>query len=165
MKTVMKSVVVSILTFEASLLLRRTRPKIVAVTGNVGKTSTKDAIYHVLKGKVRSRKSEKSYNSEIGVPLSVLGLENAWSNPWLWIKNIIDGNGFSPDRFNEIIGDELEKPATKSLLRNAVEEKLKVLLLFKVVDDILKKSKLSDNDFSELLEEYRDNLAKKYGLS
>lgn len=70
-----------------------------------------------------------------------------------------------PERFNEIIGDELAKPATKLLLRTAVEEKLKVLLLFKVVDDILKKSKLSDDDFSKLVEEYRDNLAKRYGLS
>lgn len=105
MKTAMKSVVVSILTFEASLLLRRARPKIVAVTGNVGKTSTKDAIYHVLKGKVRSRKSEKSYNSEIGVPLSVLGLENAWSNPWLWIKNIVDGFFIAlfPGKYPEVL--------------------------------------------------------------
>ena len=68
------------------------------------------------------------------------------------------------ERFNDIIGDELDKPATKSLLRSAVEEKLKVLLLFKAVDGILKKSKLSDDNFSELVEEYRDNLAKRYGL-
>lgn len=105
MKNAMKSVVVSILTFEASLLLKRAKPKIVAVTGNVGKTSTKDAVYHVLKGKVRSRKSEKSYNSEIGVPLSVLGLENAWSNPWLWIKNIVDGFFIAlfPGKYPEVL--------------------------------------------------------------
>ena len=91
MKNTLKSFVVSIITLEAKLLLRRTKPKIVAVTGSVGKTSTKDAIYHVVKNKIRSRKSEKSFNSEIGVPLSVLGLENAWNNPLLWLKNIIDG--------------------------------------------------------------------------
>lgn len=70
-----------------------------------------------------------------------------------------------PERFNEIIGDELKKPATKALLRGAVEDKLKVLLLFKVADDILKKSKLSDANFSELVGEYRDNLAKRYDIS
>lgn len=69
------------------------------------------------------------------------------------------------DRFNKIIGDELENPGTRALLREAVEEKLKVLLLFKAVDGILKKSKLSDDDFSKLVEEYRDNLAKRYGIS
>ncbi|NCN52282.1 UDP-N-acetylmuramoyl-tripeptide--D-alanyl-D-alanine ligase [Candidatus Parcubacteria bacterium] len=87
----MKKVVVTILTFEAKILLRRTKPKIVAVIGSVGKTSVKDAIYAVLKNHEFARKSEKSYNSEIGVPLSVLGLQNAWSNPFQWLKNIIDG--------------------------------------------------------------------------
>ena len=91
MKEFCKKIVVRIITWEAKMLLRRTRPKVIAVTGNVGKTSTKDAIYTVLKDHVRARKSEKSFNSEIGVPLSVLGLENAWSDPVLWLKNIIDG--------------------------------------------------------------------------
>lgn len=91
MKQIFKQLIVSILTFEAKLLLSRAKPKIIAITGSVGKTSTKDAIYHVLKNHVRARKSEKSYNSDIGVPLSILGLPNAWSNPFLWLKNIVDG--------------------------------------------------------------------------
>ena len=49
MKTLFKNIIVSILTLEAKMLLHRTKPKIIAVTGNVGKTSTKDAIYDVLK--------------------------------------------------------------------------------------------------------------------
>lgn len=91
MKNFFKHVIVYILTWEAKLLLRRTKPKIVAITGNVGKTTTKDAIYQVLSKHTRARKSEKSFNSELGVPLSVLGLSNAWHNPVLWIKNIFDG--------------------------------------------------------------------------
>lgn len=91
MKQIFKHIVVSILTFEAKLLIKRTEPTIVAVTGSVGKTSTKDAIYAVLKNRVHTRKSEKSYNSELGVPLSVLGLETGWSSPLQWIRNIIDG--------------------------------------------------------------------------
>lgn len=91
MKRVFKSIVVWILTREAKLLLRRQKPHIVAITGSVGKTATKDAVYAILKEYRSARKSEKSYNSDIGVPLSVLGLANAWSNPFLWIKNIIDG--------------------------------------------------------------------------
>ena len=91
MKSFFKSIVVSILTFEAHLLLRLAKPKIIAVTGSVGKTSTKDAVYHAIKNTTSARKSEKSYNSDIGVPLSILGLDNAWQNPILWIKNI--GNG------------------------------------------------------------------------
>ncbi len=91
MKDFFKKIVVVILTKEAKLLLNRHKPIIIAITGSVGKTSMKDAIYSVIKKHVPARKSEKSYNSEIGVPLTVLGLANAWNNPFLWLKNIIDG--------------------------------------------------------------------------
>ena len=91
MKDIFKKIIVFILTFEAKVLLKRTKPNIIAITGSVGKTSIKDAVYEVLKGHMHVRKSEKSFNSEIGVPLSVLGLPNAWSNPLRWLKNIIDG--------------------------------------------------------------------------
>jgi UDP-N-acetylmuramoyl-tripeptide--D-alanyl-D-alanine ligase len=91
MKQIFKDVIVAILTFEAKLLLRRTKPFIIAVTGSVGKTSAKDAIFAVLKNHKKTRKSEKSFNSEIGVPLSVLGLPNAWNNPVLWFWNVIEG--------------------------------------------------------------------------
>lgn len=91
MKEIFKRMVVSILTSEAKLLLARKKPVVIAVTGSVGKTSTKDMIYTVLKDTVHTRKSQKSFNSDIGVPLSVLGLKNGWSNPLLWGKNIIDG--------------------------------------------------------------------------
>lgn len=91
MKSLFKSIVVSILIFEAKLLLKRKSPKIIAVTGSVGKTSTKDAIYAAIKSHVYARKSEKSFNSDIGVPLTVLGLPNAWNNPFLWLRNVIDG--------------------------------------------------------------------------
>jgi UDP-N-acetylmuramoyl-tripeptide--D-alanyl-D-alanine ligase len=91
MKHVFKQLVVRVMTAEAQLLLRRTKPTIIAVTGSVGKTSTKDAIYTILKNHKRARKSQKSFNSEIGVPLSILGLPNAWSNPLAWLKNMIEG--------------------------------------------------------------------------
>lgn len=91
MKNIFKSVVVKILTAEAKVLLKRHQPYIIAITGSVGKTSMKDAIYSVLKTAYSARKSQKSFNSDIGVPLTVLGLPNAWNNPFLWLKNIIDG--------------------------------------------------------------------------
>ncbi|MBP9836414.1 MAG: UDP-N-acetylmuramoyl-tripeptide--D-alanyl-D-alanine ligase [Candidatus Pacebacteria bacterium] len=91
MKNLFKSIVVSILVFESKILLRRHHPIIIAITGSVGKTSMKDAIYSILKRHYSTRKSEKSFNSDIGVPLTVLGLPNAWNNPFLWLKNIVDG--------------------------------------------------------------------------
>ena len=91
MKAFLKSIVVHILIAEARFLLKRKTPKIIAITGSVGKTSTKDAVYAAIKNNIYARKSEKSFNSDIGVPLTVLGLPNAWNNPLLWARNIVDG--------------------------------------------------------------------------
>ena len=76
---------------EARLVLKKYKPKIIAVTGSVGKTSTKDAIYATLSKFYFIRKSTKSFNSEIGVPLTILGCANGWSSPSRWLKNIFDG--------------------------------------------------------------------------
>lgn len=91
MKDVLKQLVTEILSKEAALLLRRTKPYIIAITGNVGKTTTKDAVYAVVSKVHHARKSDKSFNSEIGVPLTILGLPNAWSSPLGWIKNCFFG--------------------------------------------------------------------------
>ncbi|MDO8518449.1 MAG: UDP-N-acetylmuramoyl-tripeptide--D-alanyl-D-alanine ligase [bacterium] len=86
-----KKSIVAILTLEARLVLRAYQPRIVAITGSVGKTSTKDAVYAVLAGQYHVRRSEKSFNSEVGLPLTILGCPNAWNNPFRWLQNIFDG--------------------------------------------------------------------------
>ncbi len=87
----LRKCVVLILTWEARLLLKRHQPKIIAVTGSVGKTSTKDAIFAALSNSVHMRKSARSFNSEIGVPLTILGLESGWNDAWRWFLNIVHG--------------------------------------------------------------------------
>lgn len=91
MRTLFKKCVVALLTFEARYALGRFSPRIVAITGSVGKTTTKDAIFAALADFFYVRKSEKSYNSELGIPLAILGLENAWNNPLRWLSNIVKG--------------------------------------------------------------------------
>lgn len=91
MKHTFKKIIANVLQFEARCVLKKYKPKIIAITGSVGKTSTKDAVYAVLSSFAHVRKSDKSYNSEIGLPLTILGLPNAWNNPLLWIKNILLG--------------------------------------------------------------------------
>ncbi|MFZ2205427.1 MAG: UDP-N-acetylmuramoyl-tripeptide--D-alanyl-D-alanine ligase [Minisyncoccia bacterium] len=91
MKTTFKKIIVSILKIESRLILWKYKPKVVAITGSVGKTSTKDAVYAVLSGIAYVRKSEKSYNSEIGLPLTILGCPNGWNNPYVWFQNILKG--------------------------------------------------------------------------
>ncbi|MDB5238399.1 MAG: UDP-N-acetylmuramoylalanyl-D-glutamyl-2,6-diaminopimelate--D-alanyl-D-alanyl ligase [Candidatus Kaiserbacteria bacterium] len=87
----LKQCVILILTWEARLVLLRHKPRIIAVTGSVGKTTTKDAIFSALAGVEHVRKSAKSFNSDVGVPLTILGLDNAWSNPFKWLINIFKG--------------------------------------------------------------------------
>jgi UDP-N-acetylmuramoyl-tripeptide--D-alanyl-D-alanine ligase len=48
---------------------------IVGVTGNVGKTTAKEAIAAALGARYRVLKTSASFNNEIGVPLTLLGLE------------------------------------------------------------------------------------------
>lgn len=50
---------------------------VVAVTGSNGKTTTREMIAHVLSGRWKGRSSIKSYNNEIGVPLTLLSAEAA----------------------------------------------------------------------------------------
>lgn len=91
MRGLFKRIIVILLTAEARAVLRKYKPRIIAVTGSVGKTSTKDAIYSVLAPHFHVRKSEKSFNSEVGIPLTILGRPNAWQNPLRWLENLIDG--------------------------------------------------------------------------
>lgn len=86
MKALFKAPVAWLLASSARAILRKYQPKIVMVTGSVGKTSTKDATATVLRGEFNLRASEKSYNSEFGVPLTIIGAKNPWENPVAWIR-------------------------------------------------------------------------------
>ncbi len=90
-KTFFKHIVVFIITLEARVVLYKYKHEIVAVTGRVGKTSTKDVTAAVLSHSFSVRSAKKSFNSEIGVPLTILGCENAWNNIWRWFAIFIRG--------------------------------------------------------------------------
>ena len=91
MLPLLRVLIVFCITLEAKAILRKYKPHIVAVTGSVGKTSTKDAVYAVLSTAFFVRKSDKSFNSEIGIPLTILGCPNAWNNPFGWLRNLLEG--------------------------------------------------------------------------
>jgi len=88
----LKKIIVAVLFMECRAIVKKYKPFIIAVTGSVGKTSTKDAIYHLLKDQSKFvRKSEKSMNSEIGLPLTIIGAPNAWHSLSGWLGNIWKG--------------------------------------------------------------------------
>jgi len=50
--------------------------KVIAVTGSNGKTTTKDILVSVLSDKFRTKGSFKSFNNHLGVPLTLLSIED-----------------------------------------------------------------------------------------
>ncbi len=57
----------------ARLTIAKFKPKIIGVTGSVGKTSTKEAIYTLLATTKRVRRTAGNFNGELGLPLTIVG--------------------------------------------------------------------------------------------
>ena len=49
---------------------------LVAITGSVGKTTTKDMIYSVLSKKYNTLKTKGNFNNDIGMPLTMINYNN-----------------------------------------------------------------------------------------
>ncbi|MCL2085801.1 Mur ligase family protein, partial [Candidatus Saccharibacteria bacterium] len=112
----MKKLLVNILRkfFElcARNYFRRNHPKVVVISGSIGKTSTKEAAGVVLAERWRVRKSRGNENSMLGVPFGIVGVEYPGSrrikNPlvamkisWQFVKKSFSRDG------TEIIVQEL----------------------------------------------------------
>jgi UDP-N-acetylmuramoyl-tripeptide--D-alanyl-D-alanine ligase len=54
---------------------RQMKCKIIAITGSAGKTTTRQIIHHVLSKKFKCHTAVKSFNNNIGLPLTILGIE------------------------------------------------------------------------------------------
>lgn len=91
MKRFLRDLFAMILAMLARATVRKYRPTVVMVTGSVGKTSTKDAAAAALGSRRYVRASEKSYNSEFGVPLTILGAANPWVSVRGWSRVFLEG--------------------------------------------------------------------------
>jgi len=49
---------------------------VVAITGSVGKTTTKEYVYNVISGKYNTSKTDGNLNNHIGLPLSILNIQS-----------------------------------------------------------------------------------------
>lgn len=86
-----RKIIQVILNFLTRRIIKKYQPKIIAITGSVGKTSAKEAIHLVFSRYFPTRKTEKNLNTEIGLPLAFIGGIEAKNNLWLWLKNIFLG--------------------------------------------------------------------------
>ncbi len=87
----MKKIVQKILYVLARRVLKKYKPDVIGITGSMGKTSTKEAIFAVLSSKFRARQNLKNYNNELGVPLSILGAESGQKSIFKWLGIIFHG--------------------------------------------------------------------------
>lgn len=72
----MRKLLQYILKILSKATIRKYKPKIIGITGSVGKTSTKEAIFFVLsshKGKALVRRAVGSFNTEEGLSIAILG--------------------------------------------------------------------------------------------
>ena len=82
----MKERLEKLLAYFAKKIIAKYQPKVVGITGSMGKTSAKEAVFSVLKTKFNVRKNIKNYNNELGVPLTIIGTESGGRSPLGWLK-------------------------------------------------------------------------------
>ncbi len=82
----MKKLIQSLLAYFAKQILHKHRPTVVAVTGSVGKTSTRNAIAAVLSTKFSVRSPSENYNNEFGVPLTIIGEKSGGKSIFGWLQ-------------------------------------------------------------------------------
>lgn len=87
----MRKILQFVLKILSIAVLNKYNPKVVAITGSVGKSSAKDAIFLILEAARpgRIRRSEANLNTEIGVPLTVIGGVDAKRSVKLWAVNFL----------------------------------------------------------------------------
>lgn len=88
-KEKLKTALKNIVRWTAILMLKKYKPKVIAITGSVGKTSAKEAIYTVLKKHFSVRRSRGNFNNELGLPLNILGDYSKIQGGSFWLEVLL----------------------------------------------------------------------------
>jgi len=113
-------------------IIKKYDPFIIGITGSVGKTTTKEAIYTSLSGLKKIRKSSGNLNTEIGAPLVFLGEEKKGDNALEWILILLKGVLLLLKReknYPEIIVAELaaDKPGDMKYLADIIKPDIGII--------------------------------------
>lgn len=93
----MKSLIQKLLARKAQRLVRKFHPIVIAVTGSMGKTSTRDAIATILSGRFSVRTPLENYNNEFGVPLAILGHKSPGTSVFGWLRILLERHPTFPN--------------------------------------------------------------------
>jgi len=133
---------------------------VIAITGSVGKTSTKDIVYEVVNKKYKTLKTEGNLNNHIGLPLTILRLKDE--------EALVVEMGMN--HLNEIsILSHIAKP-TIAIITNigtahignlgSRENILKAKL--EILDGLSNDGTVILNNDNDLLHDYLTNIKEKY---
>ncbi|MBU0648371.1 hypothetical protein KJ855_04295, partial [Patescibacteria group bacterium] len=69
----------------AIYIFNKFKPLVIGVTGSVGKSITKEAIYTILSYDLAVRRNVGNENNEIGLPIAVMGVKKPVGvMEWIW---------------------------------------------------------------------------------
>ncbi|PWB38738.1 MAG: UDP-N-acetylmuramoyl-tripeptide--D-alanyl-D-alanine ligase [Parcubacteria group bacterium] len=117
----------------ARLVLARYKPKIIGITGSVGKTSAREAIFCVLREDFKVRRNVKNFNNEIGVPLTILlAKANPGKNIFRWLFLFLSACGlliFKSRRYPRVLVLEMaaDRPGDIDYLSSIAQPDIAVI--------------------------------------
>ena len=111
-------------------VIKKYNPIVIGITGSVGKTSTKEAVFSVLKGKFNVRANDASFNNEIGFPMAILGLKKP--GRLIWILNLLKSFNlflFKDEKYPKILVLEMgaDKPGDIGYLIDIAKPKIGIV--------------------------------------
>ncbi len=127
----MKTLLIAILHALSRGVLKKYKPTIIGITGSVGKTATKEAVWSVLATKYRVRKNTGNFNTEIGLPLTILGYGAPGRSVVKWLGLFSHGLGliWRKDEYPEMLVLEMgaDKPGDIEALLRVVQPKVGII--------------------------------------
>jgi len=87
----MKTFITAILRFLGKHIIQKYHPEVIGITGSVGKTGVKEAARQILSRQFRVYASTDSYNTDIGVALTILGEKSPGHSLTGWLRVIARG--------------------------------------------------------------------------
>lgn len=172
----MKNFVLLLIEFQVKRFLKRHKPKIVAVAGSVGKTSTKMAITTVLRQRFKVHTQEGNYNAEVSVPMAIFDLPMpplaTLKSPLTWLKQLwyMELKIHRPFGFDVIVLElGTDKPGDIAHFGTYLHPDIAVVTavtpehmeFFKTIDAVAQEE-LTVASFSELIVINRDNIDETF---
>ena len=116
----------------ARRIIARHKPLLIGVTGSVGKSTTKEAVYWVLKNRYQVRKSQSNLNNQIGLPLTIISEIEPKGSIILWLTVLLSSlklSFFRSHKYPKILVLEMavDRPKDMDHLLSIVSPKIGIV--------------------------------------